>query len=231
MKSRELIEPKQAQRIAVGRPDDRNRYYKDRQYENTWAGGTSEWLQNTYLDVNQRACYFQFAYSTAPAMVMRTLDAGSKYPFTTRDADGKFLDGSNNYKLHLPPDPPAALFWAVTAYNITDGTMPETPQLLPSINGSVGKSALIASLTGHTAYASNFRGSTVSVHTYHVVNGDFVDTPGILFQSDSETTRLTLSELDQPHDRVLVVVKATNLDQDLTHMLLLVVGMRGADKV
>ena len=29
----------------------------------------------------------------------------------------------------------SALFWAVTAYNITDGTMPETPQLLPSING------------------------------------------------------------------------------------------------
>jgi hypothetical protein len=119
----------------LGRPDGRNRYYKDRQYENTWAGGTSEWLQDTYLDVDQRACYFQFAYSSAPAMVMRTLDAGSKYPFTARDADGKFLDGSNAYKLHLPPDPPAALFWAVTAYNVTDGTMPETPQLLPSING------------------------------------------------------------------------------------------------
>lgn len=27
------------------------------------------------------------------------------------------------------------MFWAVTAYNITDGTMPEAPQLLPSING------------------------------------------------------------------------------------------------
>ena len=27
------------------------------------------------------------------------------------------------------------MFWAVTAYNITDGTMPETPQRLPSING------------------------------------------------------------------------------------------------
>ena len=35
----------------------------------------------------------------------------------------------------MPPHPPAALFWAVTAYNVTDGTMPETPQLLPSING------------------------------------------------------------------------------------------------
>lgn len=124
----------------LGRPDGRNLYYKDRQYENVWAGGTSEWLQESYLDVNQRATYFQVAYSSAPAMVMRTLDAGSKYPVAMRDADGNFLNGSNSYRLHLPPDPPAALFWAVTAYNITDGTMPETPQLLPSING-LGKFA------------------------------------------------------------------------------------------
>jgi hypothetical protein len=48
--------------------------------------------------VNERACYFQIAYSSAPAMVMRTLGAGSKYPFTTRDADGNFLDSSNSYK-------------------------------------------------------------------------------------------------------------------------------------
>ena len=119
----------------LGRPDGRERYYKDRQYLNTWAGATSEWLQESYLDVNQRAAYFQIAFSSAPAMVMRTIDAGSKYPFTPRDAQGDFLNGSNTYKLHLPPDPLAALFWAVTAYNITDGTMPETPQLLPSING------------------------------------------------------------------------------------------------
>jgi hypothetical protein len=38
-------------------------------------------------------------------------------------------------QLRLPPDPPAALFWAVTAYNITDGTMTAAPQLMPSING------------------------------------------------------------------------------------------------
>jgi hypothetical protein len=58
----------------LGRPDGRNLYYKDRQYENVWAGGTSEWLQDGCLDVSQRAGYFQIAYSTAPAMVMR--DAG-----------------------------------------------------------------------------------------------------------------------------------------------------------
>jgi len=127
-------------RRQLGRPDKRDRYYTDRQYINTWAGGTAEWLQDSYLDVMQRAMYFQIAYSSASAMVMRTLGAGSKYPFTTKDANGEFLTGSNTYKLHLPPNPPAQLFWAVTLYNITDGTMVETPQLLPSIN-SLGKVA------------------------------------------------------------------------------------------
>jgi Fe2+ transport system protein B len=93
---------------------------------------------------------------------------------------------------------------------------------------SVGKSALIACLTGRAAYSSNFRGSTVSVQTYSGDRADFVDTPGILFHSDAETTRLTLAELGKPHDRVLVVIKATQLDQDLRRMLPLVVRRCGA---
>jgi hypothetical protein len=118
----------------LGRPDNRNLYYEDRQYQNQWAGATSEWLQESYLDVDQRAGFFQIAFSSAPAMVMHTLGAGSKYPNAFRDSKGEFLNGSNTYKLHLPPDPPADLFWAVTLYNITDGTMVETPQYMPSIN-------------------------------------------------------------------------------------------------
>lgn len=118
----------------LGRPDGRNLYYKDRQYENVWAGATSEWLQSNYLDVDQRAGFFQIAFSSAPAMVMHTLGAGSKYPTARRDADGAFLNGSNNYRLRLPPNAPAALFWAVTLYNITDGSMVETAQLMPSVN-------------------------------------------------------------------------------------------------
>ncbi len=119
----------------LGRPDGRQLYYDDRQWERAWAGGTAEWYQESYLDIVQRATFFQIAYSSAPAMVMRTTGAGSKYPFTPRDKDGNFLNGSNAYRLHLPPGIPAALFWAVTAYNVTDGTMPETPQRMPSING------------------------------------------------------------------------------------------------
>lgn len=126
------------------RADMRNLYYKDRQYERAWAGATAEWMQESYLDVNQRATFFQIAYSSAPAMVMRTIGAGSKYPIAMRDADGNFLNGSNHYKMHLPAGIPAKAFWAVTLYNITDGTMPETPQLLPSKNSldeSIAKNA------------------------------------------------------------------------------------------
>lgn len=119
----------------LGREDGRNKYYADRQYERAWSAGTAEWMQQSYLDLTARTAFFQYAYSSAPAMVMRTTGAGSKYPFTARDKDGAFLTGGNTYKLRLPPNPPAALFWAVTAYNVTDGTMPETDQLLPSTNG------------------------------------------------------------------------------------------------
>jgi hypothetical protein len=119
----------------LGREDGRNKYYKDRQWEIAWAGATAEWMQESYLDVNTRTRFFQYAYSSAPAMVMNTTGAGSKYPYTIRDAKGEFLNGSNSYRLRLPPNPPAALFWAATAYNVTDGTMPETEQLLPSTNG------------------------------------------------------------------------------------------------
>lgn len=119
----------------LGRADGRNRYYDDRQWEQAWAGGTAEWMQESYLDIDTRARFFQYAYSSAPAMNIHSTGAGSKYPFTYRDADGEFLDGSHTYRLHLPADIPVGLFWAATAYNVTDGTMPETEQLLPSTNG------------------------------------------------------------------------------------------------
>ena len=118
----------------LGRKDKRNLYYHDRQYERIWAGGTSEWMQESYLDLDQRSAFFQFGYSSAPAMVVRAIDNGSKYPVTPRDSEGNLLSGENTYKMHLPAGIPAKLFWAVTAYNVTDGTMTATDQVLPSHN-------------------------------------------------------------------------------------------------
>ena len=141
-KQRELLEkamevaPKMilAQR-KLGRPDGRYKYYDDRQYINVWAGATSEFMQQNYLDIDMRAAFFQLAYSSAPAMVRRAIRTGSKYPVTFRDENGEVLSGSNSYRMRLPEGIPAALYWAVTIYNIADGTMPaETSQDLPTRN-------------------------------------------------------------------------------------------------
>jgi hypothetical protein len=109
-------------------------YYEDRKYQNAWSGTDANYNMPTFTDIDVRAQYFQYAYSSAPAMVVDLIGAGSKYPVTAWDANGDLLDGANTYKLRLPPNIPAALYWAVTLYNATDGTMPETPQLLPSRN-------------------------------------------------------------------------------------------------
>ena len=113
---------------------DRAAYYDDRQYQNAWNGGDANYNMPSFTDIDVRAAYFQYAYSSASAMVVDTIGHGSKYPVTMWDGDGVLLDGSNTYKLRLPPNIPALLYWAVTLYNAIDGTMPQTPQKLPSIN-------------------------------------------------------------------------------------------------
>lgn len=113
---------------------NRTMYYDDRQYMNAWSGADANYNMPTFTDIDVRAQYFQYAYSSAPAMVVDMIKQGSKYPVTMRDADGNLLDGANTYKLRLPPKIPAYLYWAVTLYNAIDGTMPETPELLPSRN-------------------------------------------------------------------------------------------------
>ncbi|MGK7886635.1 MAG: nucleoside recognition domain-containing protein [Crocosphaera sp.] len=91
---------------------------------------------------------------------------------------------------------------------------------------NTGKSQLIASLTGKSAYSDNFRGSTIACETYQSEAYTFIDTPGILYRSDTVTTRQALRQL-QENDTVLLVVKATDVDRDLADLLPLVADKRG----
>jgi Fe2+ transport system protein B len=59
-----------------------------------------------------------------------------------------------------------------------------------------------------------------------VENFVFIDTPGIHRKSDTETTRLAINELDE-NEFVLLVVQATQIDEDLEEMLPLVYRKRG----
>ncbi len=92
---------------------------------------------------------------------------------------------------------------------------------------SVGKSQLIASLTGRQPYVSNFPGSTLRVQAYPAGAMTYLDTPGLIRESDALTTRAALEALNQPGP-VLVVAKATHLDDDLRDLIPLVRGKHGA---
>ncbi|MGK7907533.1 MAG: GTPase [Synechococcus sp.] len=91
---------------------------------------------------------------------------------------------------------------------------------------STGKSELAAALTGRSPVSTNIQGSTIACETYQARDNAFIDTPGILFRSDTNTTRTALAQL-QAHDRILLVVKATHVDDDLADLLPLVAGKQG----
>ena len=91
---------------------------------------------------------------------------------------------------------------------------------------STGKSELAATLTRRSPVSTNIQGSTIACETYRIRDDAFIDTPGILFRSDTITTQTALAQL-KAHDRILLVVKATHMDDDLADLLPLVAGKQG----
>jgi len=92
---------------------------------------------------------------------------------------------------------------------------------------SVGKSELVASLTGDRPTSGNFRGTTVRCERYTTDRHEFVDTPGVVLDTDTEATREAVCALDDS-DSVLLVVPATDIDTDLDDLLEVVEGKLGA---
>jgi hypothetical protein len=84
--------------------------------------------------VDPRIGFFTLAYSTSPGMAVNMENVGAKYPVTVVDADGDFLRGDKSYRLNLPKDIPAALFWSVTVYDPVTGSGLDNGQPFPSIN-------------------------------------------------------------------------------------------------
>jgi hypothetical protein len=117
----------------LGQPG--GRYYPDRQWENVFAGQNPFFqASGTFTNLVQRDAYFTTAYATSPGMVVDLVEKGAKYPSTWRDSEGNYLDGGNNYQLHLPPNVPTANFWSVTVYDPITGSGLENGKPLPSLN-------------------------------------------------------------------------------------------------
>jgi hypothetical protein len=87
-----------------------------------------------YDQLDERAAWFYEAVAVSKAMLTETPGVGQRYIAAYKDADNKWLDGGNTYKLHVPPNPPVKGFWSVTAYDEGTRQMVVTEQGRPDIS-------------------------------------------------------------------------------------------------
>ena len=77
---------------------------------------------------------FHYPYTAVtPAMAVKIPGKGSDYAITYVDTKKQPFDGSKTYKVHLPADPPAKDFWALTIYDTQTRSQLQTDQPYPSV--------------------------------------------------------------------------------------------------
>ncbi len=82
---------------------------------------------------------FHYPYTVVtPAMAVTIPGKGSDYGIAYVDAAKQPFDGDQTYKLHLPANPPAKDFWAVTLYDSQTRSQLQTSQPFPTL-GSQNK--------------------------------------------------------------------------------------------
>ena len=90
-------------------------------------------LDTNHTDVNAKIHMFINHYSISPAMVASKVGVGAKYAGAYKDSNGDYLVGDHTYKLTLPTNVPAKLFWSVTAYDAATAAGLHNGQDYPSI--------------------------------------------------------------------------------------------------
>ncbi|WP_447920221.1 DUF1254 domain-containing protein [Achromobacter aegrifaciens] len=109
------------------------RWYSDRKWVNPFPANT-EFTGPSFKYLDMRTGFFALAYSASPAMAVSMAGMGAKYPAAFEDADGNPLSGGQSYRLHLPKDIPAGIFWSVTVYRPETASGLANGQPFPSIN-------------------------------------------------------------------------------------------------
>ncbi len=127
------------------------RVYADRKWLNPVNNMRSRWPNpavdlsflktgGDYRALAARVWFFTNYYSISPGMVSMTPGKGAFYMIAFEDADGSPLVGDHSYKVNLPKDIPAELFWSVTLYEAENASGLDNGQPFPSL-GKLDKPA------------------------------------------------------------------------------------------
>jgi hypothetical protein len=116
--------------------------YEGSYWKRGYVGGNYQFLKDEGMGgrhLDARIHFFYMATVNTPAMAMKLIGAGSQYAWGYLDASGNALDGSKNYKLNLPKDPPALKFISVVVYDPQTRSELQTSQPYPSKNSARDK--------------------------------------------------------------------------------------------
>ncbi len=128
---------------AIGNAAARAISYFPRDPGNLIYGDESAWIM-AYADKDttftrngsarlEARVLFHFGYiCVSPAMAVTVAGKGSDYGIAMLDSEGRVLDGSKTYKIHMPPNPPVKDFWALTLYDTQTRSQLQTDQQFPT---------------------------------------------------------------------------------------------------
>jgi hypothetical protein len=110
--------------------------------ESSWftpfVGGSSEFIADNVRLLDARSCFFYLATGITPAMSVKIIGGGSQYAVNAVDADGNYLDGAKNYRLHLPPNVPVKTFWSIIPYDPQTRSILQTDQRDTALSSDTG---------------------------------------------------------------------------------------------
>lgn len=107
--------------------------YSDRNWEQVFIGGSPVFEGDTYKNADASIAFFHKAYSTSKAMVLAMPGKGSQYLLAPRDSEGNYLTGEHTYRVHFPPNIPAANYWSIVLYDADTRVLMDNGQPFPSV--------------------------------------------------------------------------------------------------
>ena len=110
--------------------------YPDSYWTIAFLGGY-QFQTNNIRELDGRTLFHYIATAVTPAMEIKRVGVGSQYAATYKDSQGHYLDGSKNYKLNIPANPPVKDFWSIVVYDPQTRSMLETDNPYPSVNSEL----------------------------------------------------------------------------------------------